>query len=199
MHFGKLRVLNDDIVAPGKGFGLHLHENMEIVTIPLEGRLAHTDSTGYEQTIAPNEVQVMSAGTGIWHSEHNHSQDENVRLLQIWVLPDEKGHEPRYDQKSYNAAQRQGRFQTLVAPGGGDVLSLNQQVVFSRIDLADQSAEYRLRNSVHGVYVFVISGEVAANDIQLEMRDGLGVWDVDAVTLASSSAAEILLIEIPMR
>lgn len=199
MHFGKLRVLNDDIVAPGKGFGLHPHENMEIVTIPLEGRLAHTDSTGNEQTIVPNEVQVMSAGTGIWHSEYNHSQDEQVRLLQIWVLPDEKGHQPRYDQTSFDGTLRKGKFQTLVSPKGQDGLWVNQQAYFSRISLDDQSAEYTLKKREHGVYVFVIDGEVDVNDVALATRDGLGVWEVDSLTLATERSADVLLIEIPMR
>ena len=199
MHFGKLRVLNDDIVAPGKGFGLHPHENMEIVTIPLEGRLAHSDSTGNEQTIAPNEVQVMSAGTGIRHSEYNHSQDEQVRLLQVWVLPDEKGHEPRYDQKSFDEIQRDGEFQTLVSPKGKEDLWVNQQTHFSRISLDAQSAEYTLKKSEHGVYVFVIDGEVAVNDVTLATRDGLGVWQVNSLTLATERSADVLLIKVPMR
>ena len=200
MQFGKLRVLNDDVVAPGGGFGAHSHENMEIVSIPLSGALSHKDSAGHEETIAEGDVQVMSAGTGIWHSEFNHSETETVNFLQIWILPAVRGVAPRYDQKHFDRKQRRNSLQTVIAPGAQEeALWLTQQAYCSLADIdSGVRLDYRLRESGNGVYLFVIEGEIAIGEERLGKRDGMGIHASDEVTIRATQLSELLLIEVPM-
>lgn len=198
MHFGKLRVLNDDIVAPDHGFGTHPHEDMEIASIPLAGSLAHKDSTGHEEVIRPNDIQVMSAGTGIRHSEYNASSTETVNFLQIWILPDAKGHAPRYDQKSFDPSARKNKFQTVVAPKKENCgLWLNQNAYLA---LASMDEGLRLQYNAHsrgnGFYLFVIEGELDVANEKLGKRDGIGLWELEKVDIEATENAEVLLIEV---
>jgi len=200
VHFGALRVLNDDIVQGGRGFGTHPHDNMEIISIPLHGDLEHKDSTGRHKVIRQNDVQIMSAGSGIRHSEYNHNEDREVNFLQIWVFPKERNIEPRYDQKTYHAANRVNKLATVVAPDDASAVWINQDAWFS-IGSFKQGFEttYDVRKQGNGVYVFVIDGSVAVNGNALTKRDGFGIWDVDQFTLKASQDAEVLLMDIPMQ
>ena len=198
-HFGLLRVLNDDTVAGGQGFGAHPHANMEIVSIPLEGDLRHRDSTGRHEIIRQGDVQIMSAGSGIQHSEVNANADRPVKFLQIWVFPKEHGIAPRYEQKSFPPAGREGRFQTVVSPTDPEAVWINQDAVFSLGRLAaGQAADYRVQFPGNGVYCFVLSGEVTINGQPLAPRDGLGVRETETLSIRADSAAEVLLIDVPM-
>ncbi len=200
MNFGLLRVFNDDIVAPAMGFSRHPHDNMEIVSIPLAGELAHKDSAGHEQVIKPNHVQVMSAGTGIQHSEYNHSTTGVTNFLQIWILPDAKMHAPRYDQKSFDPASRANKVQTLVSPAQDDeTLWLHQDAYFSRADLDTGIAlDYEMHSRGNGVYLFLVSGSVGIAGEELHQRDGMGVWETHTITMTALEKSEALLIEVPM-
>lgn len=200
MGFGKLRVINDDIVHPSKGFGTHPHENMEIISIPLRGSLRHKDSIGNEHTIEAGEVQIMSAGTGIQHSEYNNSDSDDVNFLQIWVLPKKLGIEPRYDQKKFNADQRQNRFQLVVSPDeGNESITINQDAYFSLVDLdGSNSINYQMHEQNHGVYLFVISGSVTLGNTVLEQRDGAEISGTENITIAANVSAQVLLIEVPL-
>ena len=200
VNFGMLRVLNDDIVAGGEGFGTHPHNDMEIVSIPLRGVLANKDSTGTEKAIVPNEVQVMSAGTGILHSEYNHSKENETNFLQIWILPDKKGHEPRYNQKLFNAVERKNKLQFIVTPEKKeDNLWLNQDAYFSLVDLEkDKSINYKIHTKGNGVYLFVIEGMISVVDEALSKRDGIGIWEVDSLSVSATVDAKLLFIEVPM-
>ena len=198
-HFGKLRVLNDDIVKGGAGFSAHPHENMEIISIPLSGALAHKDSTGNEKVIKSGEVQIMSAGSGITHSEYNASKTEEVNFLQIWVFPKEKDIEPRYDQKLFNSNDRQNKLQTVVSPDDDNALWINQNAWFSLSDVkADVTINYELKNQENGLYVFVIDGEVLVESETLEKRDAIGLWDTDTANFSARKDSKLLFIEIPM-
>ncbi|MDX2003331.1 MAG: pirin family protein [Chitinophagales bacterium] len=201
VHFGALRVLNDDYVAAGMGFGKHPHDNMEIVTVPLTGALKHNDSTGREKIIRKGEVQIMSAGKGIYHSEINASHDEAVTLLQIWVLPKERNIEPRYDQKEFGVENRKNRIQTVVGPDQKEgALWINQDSWFSLSDLdAGQEITYALNKSGNGVYVFVIEGSANIEGQQLEKRDGIGISETDSILVKTSTGAELIFIEVPMQ
>ena len=202
VHFGALRVLNDDTVAPGEGFGTHPHDNMEIVSIALEGALRHGDSMGNMQVLRPGEIQVMSAGTGITHSEMNASATEPVKFLQIWVLTDAQGHTPRYNQLELAPARR-NELRTIVAPEGrGDehVGWIHQDAWFSTLDLdKDHTVEYRMKTPGHGAYVFVIEGNVKLADEELGPRDGVGITDTDEFLIKGDTDARVLIIEVPMR
>ncbi|MBK8944642.1 MAG: pirin family protein [Ignavibacteriae bacterium] len=200
IRFGKLRVLNDDWVAPAEGFGMHPHDNMEIVTILLKGSLAHKDSMGHQEIIKPNEIQVMSAGTGITHSEFNASENENVELLQIWVFPDKSGHTPRYDQKYFNPVERRNKLQTVVAPNKNEnSLWLNQDAYLSWGEFEkDQVVNYQIHNSKNGVYIFVIEGIIKTADEILSRRDAIGIWNSEKLEISILENSFILLIEIPM-
>lgn len=202
VHFGALRVLNDDTVAPGEGFGTHPHDNMEIVSIALEGALRHGDSMGNMQVLRPGEIQVMSAGTGITHSEMNASATEPVKFLQIWVLTDAQGHTPRYNQLELAPARR-NELRTIVAPEGrGDeyVGWIHQDAWFSTLDLdKDHTVEYRMKTPGHGAYVFVIEGNVKLADEELGPRDGVGITDTDGFLIKGDTDARVLIIEVPMR
>jgi len=200
MHFGVLRVLNDDIVSGGKGFGTHPHENMEIISIPLKGDLEHKDSTGTTALIKQNDVQIMSAGTGVYHSEYNKNPDEAVNFLQIWVFPKVEDIAPRYDQRKFDPAGRQNKFQNIVSSDkNGEGVWINQNAWFYLADLSKGfSTNYSLKEKGNGVYIFVIKGDVTINDQRLNQRDGLGVTGSDALKITADSEAEILLMEVPM-
>ncbi len=199
LQFGALRVLNDDTVAPGMGFGKHPHDNMEIVSIPLSGDLHHQDSTGRNEIIRQHDVQIMSAGSGIAHSEMNANKDQPVKFLQVWVLPKEANIPPRYEQKSFKPEDRVNQILTVVAPDDANAVWINQDAWFSLANFeAGQQANYPLHLSGNGVYVFVISGEATINGIALQNRDGLGITDIDQLTIDANTNTELLLIEVPM-
>ncbi|WP_268122578.1 pirin family protein [Roseivirga pacifica] len=199
VHFGALRVLNDDEVAAGQGFGTHPHDNMEIVSIPLFGDLEHKDSTGRHKVIKQGDVQIMSAGTGIQHSEYNHNADQDVHFLQIWVFPKKRGIEPRYEQKSYSAEDRMNKWQTVVSPEGGEAVWINQDAYFSLANLdAGETLTYKTNKAGNGVYLFVLNGEVTAAGEKLDTRDAVGVSETDSFEVKAGSYAEVLAIEVPM-
>lgn len=200
VRFGLLRVLNDDIVQPGEGFGTHPHDNMEIVSIPLSGALAHKDSTGNEHVINTGDVQIMSAGSGLYHSEYNASQKEEVNFLQIWVFPKERDIQPRYDQKTFSKAERKNKFQTVVSPEkNSSSLWINQDSYFSLADIeAGKEISYNINKKGNGVYLFVISGSAEAAGTNLDKRDGFGIEDTDKITVTAKENSEILVIEVPM-
>lgn len=198
-NFGLLRVLNDDIVAPGMGFGTHGHDNMEIVTIPLKGTLAHKDSLGSEGTIEYGEVQIMSAGSGIQHSEFNGSASDEVNLLQIWVFPKERNIKPRYDQKRFDPAKGMNQFQVLVSPEANDeTMWINQDAYFSIGDFdAGKEFEYQTKLAGNGVYVFLVDGEIEYDGEFLEKRDAVGVLDSERLNFKTIKSSKILIIEVP--
>lgn len=200
VNFGALRVLNDDIVKGGAGFGQHPHNNMEIISIPLTGSLEHGDNTGGRGIIKSGEVQIMSAGSGLAHSERNASKTEDVNFLQIWVFPKERNITPRYDQKFFDSAQRKNKFQTVVSPDkGDDSLWINQDAWFSLGSFSKQAVvEYSLKKKGNGVYAFVIQGDVTIDGITLNRRDGVGIWESEKISMVAASDAEVLLMEVPM-
>jgi quercetin 2,3-dioxygenase len=199
-HFGALRVLNDDIVEGGMGFGTHPHDNMEIISIPLSGDLEHKDSMGNTAVIKQNDVQIMSAGTGIYHSEYNKNKDKKVNFLQIWVFPKQRNIKPRYDQITFNPEDRVNKLQQIVSPSHEDEgVWINQDAWFNLGNFTKgYTTTYTLNKKGNGVYVFVLKGAVTINDTKLNQRDGFGIWDVDALSLAADSDAEVLLMEVPM-
>ena len=200
MHFGVLRVLNDDIVAPGKGFGTHPHDNMEIISIPLEGDLEHKDSMGNEAVIKEGDVQVMSAGTGVFHSEYNKNQDKDVKFLQIWIFPNKKDVAPRYDQVSIRDIAKENEFYQVLSPNADDEgVWINQNAWFHLGSFnTGKAAKYSLKNKNNGIYAFILDGEVEIEGQQLGPRDGFGIWDVDEINVNSNSDSRILLMEVPM-
>ena len=200
-HFGVLRVLNDDTVAPGMGFGKHPHENMEIISIPLEGDLEHQDNTGTNQVIKSGDVQVMSAGSGIAHSEKNKNNDQQVKFLQIWVFPNKKDVKPRYEQKTFSEADKQNKLATVVSPVGtkdGGV-QIYQDAWFHLGNLEKgKELNYDLKQKENGVYAFVLDGDVTINEIALNRRDGLGLSETEKLVIKADENAKILLMEVPM-
>lgn len=200
VNFGMLRVLNDDEIEGGQGFGTHPHGDMEIVTVPLEGALAHKDSTGGKGVIYPDEIQVMSAGTGIQHSEFNHLQEGTTKLLQLWIFPDKKGHEPRYNQKFFDPEERKNKLQYIVTPEKKENnLWLNQDAYLSLLDLEkNKSLDYKIHTKGNGVYLFLIEGKISVGDESLSRRDGIGIWETDEFSITANSDSKILLIEVPM-
>jgi len=200
MHFGALRVLNDDIVAGGMGFGTHPHDNMEIISIPIDGSLEHKDSTGHKEVIKPGEVQIMSAGSGLQHSEYNHSKTEKVNFLQIWVFPKEKNIEPRYDQKYFPDKQMHNRLLTVVSPEGEGELWINQDAWFSMGVLeAGEQVDYALKKSGNGIYLFVIEGSITVEGESLDRRDGMGVINTSTIQILANSDSKVLVMDIPMK
>ena len=199
-HFGLLRVLNDDIVAPGMGFGMHPHDNMEIVTIPLKGTLEHKDSMGNIGVIRPNEVQAMSAGSGLMHSEYNHSKTEEINLLQIWVFPKVQDIEPRYDQRIFPEEEKTGKFKTIVSPvKADDTMWINQDAYFSIGKFNDEtSVTYDIKQQGNGAYVFIIEGNATIDGQQLDQRDAIGIWDTGNFKIDIGKDSEILIIDVPM-
>jgi redox-sensitive bicupin YhaK (pirin superfamily) len=200
VHFGMLRVLNDDVVDAGKGFGTHPHDNMEIISIPLSGDLEHKDSMGNTTVIKQNDVQIMSAGTGIYHSEYNRNKDRKVSFLQIWVFPKEQNIKPRYGQKTFNPEERVNKLQQVISPDKeGEGIWINQDAWFHLGNLkAGLETTYDVKQKSNGVYAFVISGEVTVNGQKLSKRDGFGVWEADQLNIKADADAEILLMEVPM-
>ena len=199
VHFGALRVLNDDRVAAGRGFPKHPHDNMEIISIPLEGDLEHQDSMGNKTVIRQGDVQIMSAGRGVVHSEMNHHADREVKFLQIWVFPKEKNIVPNYDQASFPAAKRRNRFQTVVSPSGDEGIDINQNAWFSLADLdKGQELAYDVHQKGNGVYVFVLEGTVETAGEELSSRDGIGVWETDKLNFRAKDFTRLLVMEVPM-
>ncbi|NJM24381.1 MAG: pirin family protein [Bacteroidia bacterium] len=199
VHFGALRVLNDDVVQGGMGFGTHPHDNMEIVSIPLQGSLEHKDNTGRQEVIKTHDVQIMSAGTGIAHSEYNASKTDPVNFLQIWVFPKLRNVTPHYAQKTFNPEDRVNQLQTVVAPEENGAIQINQDAWFSLGTLKQGfRGDYAIRKNGNGVYAFVIDGDVTISGQALNKRDGLGVWEADKLTIEAGTDAEVLLIEVPM-
>mgnify|MGYP002632240356 CR=1 FL=1 len=201
MHFGVLRVLNDDHVGAGMGFGTHPHNDMEIISIPLEGDLEHKDNMGNIGVIKQGDVQVMSAGTGIQHSEYNKNKDRAVKFLQIWIFPKKKGVTPRYDQMHFTKADRHNKFQQVLSPTPDDAGVWIHQDAWFHLGNLDQgfTTTYDLKKEGNGVYAFVLKGSVVINGQDLQDRDGLGVWNTSSLKIESTSNSEILLMEVPMQ
>ncbi len=200
MNFGMLRVLNDDTVDPGQGFDTHAHDNMEIVSIPLQGALLHKDSMGNIHEIRVGEVQVMSAGTGIRHSEFNRSDNELVNFLQIWILPKQRNIEPHYEQKLFDEAERRGRFQTLISPDRQDgSLWINQDAYFSMADLdAGSKAIYPVKKQGNAIYLFLIRGQAMIDGELANERDAIGLFDLSSIDIEALDNIQILCIEVPL-
>jgi len=201
MHFGALRVLNDDIVTGGQGFGKHPHDNMEIITIPLRGSLRHEDSMGHTEVINAGEVQVMSAGKGIYHSEVNESMTEEINLFQIWIFPNKQQVEPRYDQIQYDIKEAKNQFLQLVSPSKEDQGTwIHQDAWISIIDLDEKKEiNYSLKSEENGVYIMNIEGEQKINTEILKQRDAVGVSETNEVTIESIKSGRLLIIEVPMK
>lgn len=199
-NFGVLRVLNDDAVAAGMGFGKHPHDNMEIISIPLSGDLQHEDSMGNKAVIKKGEIQVMSAGTGVAHSEYNKNRDAEVKFLQIWVFPNKRNVQPRYDQIKIDETVR-NQWQQILSPNPDDAGVWIHQDAWFHIGRLDNttSLEYKVKKEGNGVYIFVLEGSAEVNGQQLDRRDGLGVWNTDGFQLTAIGEAEILLMEVPMK
>ncbi len=201
VHFGALRVLNDDTVAGGMGFGTHPHENMEIISIPTSGDLEHFDNMGNKQVIRQGDVQVMSAGTGIQHGEKNKNGDMPVKFFQIWVFPNKKNVTPRYDQKSFADTDKHNKLLTVVSPIGTNDggVQIHQDAWFSLGQLDSGFAtSYELKKKENGVYAFVIEGDVTINGEKLNRRDGLAIIEAAVLDIKADSNAELLLMEIPV-
>ena len=201
MNFGMLRVLNDDVVEAGQGFGTHPHDNMEIISIPLEGVLEHRDSMGNVATISEGDIQVMSAGTGIRHSEYNKSKTAKVRFLQIWVIPNQRNVVPRYDQITLNKAQLHNNLQLIVAPGATEGAAWIHQDAWFSMGVFDRghTASYSWHQPSNGLYIFVISGRLKVGTHTLEARDGMGITGLEQIELTAETAdARVLLMEVPM-
>ena len=200
MHFGVLRILNDDRVAAGKGFGTHPHENMEIISIPLEGDLEHKDDMGNVTTIKEGDIQVMSAGTGILHSEYNKNMDKEVKFLQIWVLPNKKNVVPRYGQISTRDIEKKNSFYQVLSPNSNDQGVWVHQDAWFHLGKFEsgKSDTYQLKKEGNGIYAFILEGEVEIEGQKLEKRDGFGVWDTDQINVMSTGNSEVLLMEVPM-
>lgn len=201
MNFGVLRVLNDDRVNQGMGFGTHPHENMEIISIPLEGDLEHKDSMGNTTVIKEGDLQVMSAGTGIYHSEYNKNKDKLTKFLQIWIIPNKQNVTPRYDQITLNLGDRHNKLQQVLSPNPEDAgVWIYQDAWFhmGKFDLGFK-INYYLKKPGNGIYVFVLNGDVKINEQELNQRDALGLIDTNNLTIeALSQNAEILIMEVPM-
>lgn len=199
VHFGALRVFNDDTVSGGRGFGTHPHNNMEIISIPLQGVLMHRDSMGHEQGLQPGDVQVMSAGTGLTHSEYN-GTDTDLKFLQIWIIPKLRNVEPRYDEVHLSVDAGRGAFHTVVGPqGSGMPLFIHQDAYLSLATLEPNNAtSYTLRDPSNGTFTFVIEGSATVNGIPLQRRDAVGITDASVLDVVATSPTSILTIEVPM-
>jgi len=201
VHFGALRVLNDDTIEGGMGFGKHPHDNMEIISIPLEGALEHKDSMDNVSVIEYGDIQVMSAGTGIFHSEYNKNKNKKGKFLQIWVMPNKKNVNPRYDQITLDIADRHNKLQQILSPNPDDEGVWIYQNAWFHLGQFDKgvSADYTIKANGNGVYAFILSGDVTINGQQLNTRDGFGIWDTDKISIHADSDAEFLLMEVPMK
>jgi hypothetical protein len=200
MNFGALRVLNDDVIGPGTGFGQHRHNNMEIISIPLEGDLEHKDSMGNVAVIKQGDVQVMSAGSGIYHSEFNDNADREAKFLQIWVFPNKNEVAPRYDQMTLDSDLLKNQLYQILSPDAVDQGVWIYQNAWFHMGELDKGFEttYRLKDSQNGVYAFVIEGDITIEDQTLNKRDGLGIWETPAIHIKAESIATLLLMEVPM-
>ena len=201
IHFGMLRVLNDDFVIGGAGFGKHTHDNMEIISIPLQGSLAHSDSTGNEGVISTGDVQIMSAGSGIQHAEYNASETELVNFLQLWIIPKEKNIQPRYDQLSFTKEQLRNQLRPIVSAIEKEgTLWINQdaELYLGEFD-ASIEISHDIKSANHGIYLFVIEGSLTIGDITLNKRDGIGIYDTDSVLATVHKHSKLLLIEVPIK
>jgi redox-sensitive bicupin YhaK (pirin superfamily) len=202
IHFGALRVLNDDTVAGGMGFGTHPHDNMEIISIPTSGDLEHKDDMGNAQVIRQGDVQAMSAGTGIQHGEKNKNKDKEVKFFQVWIFPNKRNVTPRYDQKSFPDADKHNTLLTIVSPVGtpDNGVQIHQDAWFSlgKLDKGFTTS-YQLKKKENGVYAFVIEGDVTVNGIKLNRRDAAGISEIEELTVTADTGAELLLIEVPMK
>ncbi len=203
MNFGMLRVLNDDIVQPKMGFGTHPHQNMEIISIPLNGALSHKDNMGNKRAIEVGEVQVMSAGTGLTHSEFNDSKTDEVNFLQLWIIPEKMNIEPNYDQRKFSKEERINTLQTVVAPKNKleeNALPINQQAYIYRTTLElGNSIELKLKDKNNGLYIFVEDGEVKVEGNVLSKRDAFGISDFENVTMKAEKNSKVIIIEVPMQ
>jgi redox-sensitive bicupin YhaK (pirin superfamily) len=201
MNFGMLRVLNDDSVEAGMGFGTHPHDNMEIISIPLEGDLEHKDNMHNVTVIKKGDVQVMSAGTGITHSEYNKNRDKPVKFLQIWVIPNVRNVKPRYDQITLDIADRHNKLQQILSPNPDDAGVWIYQKAWFHVGHFDKGfkTDYSIKLKGNGVYAFILSGEVIINGQVLKTRDGYGIWDTSKISLESNADTELLLMEVPMK
>lgn len=201
LNFGALRVLNDDTVSGGRGFGDHPHDNMEIISIPLEGDLEHEDNLGNIAVIRKGDVQIISAGTGVFHSEKNKNTNEQVQFLQIWLFPNKLNGAPRYDQVSLDVNDRHNNFQQILSPNADDSGVWVQQDAWFSLGKFDQGfqTKYAVKKPGNGVYAFVIDGNVTINGQQLHRRDGFGIWDIDQLNFKADSSAEVLLMDVPMQ
>jgi len=201
MNFGVLRVLNDDTVSESRGFGAHPHRDMEIISIPLEGDLKHQDNMGNETVIKSGDIQVMSAGTGVMHSEYNHSTKHPVKFLQIWIMPNKKNVEPRYDQITLDTVDRKNKLQQVLSPNANDAgVWIHQNAWFTMTNLDEgKKVQYTLKDAKNnGVYAFVLKGDASINSTSINERDGLGIWEVPTLDITADSDTEILLMEVPM-
>jgi len=200
MNFGALRVLNDDTVAPGMGFGKHPHDNMEIISLPLSGDLEHEDSMGNKAIIREGDIQMMSAGTGVFHSERNKNRNKEVKFLQIWIFPKIKNVEPRYDQISLKELEVLNEFYQILSPNENDAgIWIHQDAWFSMGHFTNRwEGDYKLHKSGNGIYLFVIEGTANVADQKLNKRDGIGIWETKAISIQSEAGSKILLMEVPM-
>ena len=201
IHFGALRVLNDDTVAAGMGFGTHPHDNMEIISIPTFGDLEHRDNMGNTQVIRQGDVQAMSAGTGVQHGEKNKNMDKPVKFFQIWIFPKQKNVNPRYEQKSFSEKEKHNNLLTIVSPIGTEDggVQIHQDAWFSlgKLD-KDFTITYELKNKANAVYAFIIEGDITINGQKLNRRDGLGIMDTERLEIKADTDAEVLLMEVPV-
>ena len=200
MNFGVLRVLNDDTIAPERGFGTHPHDNMEIITIPLEGDLKHRDNMGNGTVIKNGDIQVMSAGTGITHSEFNANNDSYCKLLQIWLFPNKKNVTPRYDQIALESISKHNKLYQILSPNKEDQgVWIHQEAWFHLGNYNKETEEkYILNNKNNGIYFFVISGKINIDGQILNQRDGMGIWDIDSINFSANKNSKLLLMELPL-
>ena len=200
MNFGALRVLNDDTISPGKGFGTHPHDNMEIITIPLKGDLEHKDSMGNVGVINEGEIQVMSAGSGVYHSEYNKNLDSFVNLLQLWVVPNKQNVKPRYSQLSIRELKKKNSFYQVLSPyPEDDGMWIHQDAWFHLGDFEERTyIDYVLKKDGNGIYVFIIEGAIIVSDEKLRKRDAIGVWNTNKISFEAQNKSRVLIVEVPM-
>jgi len=201
IQFGALRVLNDDQIDGNTGFGEHPHDNMEIISIALKGALQHEDSLGNVAVISPGEIQVMSAGTGVFHKEFNHEADKTAEFLQIWVFPNQRNVQPRYDQQRYDVDNHKNELVQILSPNEGDAGAWIYQDAWFHIGKFDQDTvlNHDLHLKGNGIYAFVLKGSIVIDDQELSARDGFGIWDTDTIRIKVSAGSELLLMEVPMQ
>jgi len=202
MNFGALRVLNDDVVKPKMGFGTHPHQNMEIISIPLKGALSHKDSIGNKRPIEVGEVQVMSAGTGLTHSEFNDSKTDEVNFLQLWILPEALSVATNYEQRKFSELGKKNQLQTVVAPKDkleGGALPISQQAYIYRTNLeTDNAIDVSIKSGQNGLYIFVVDGEIEVDNYKLSKRDAIGISETESIKIKSNHNAELIIVEVPM-